>query len=61
MQLEFRAEKPVGKYNLFLMLNYLPVIIPNCAIFGNISGEFGRAMVRILAIRGRTKIPNGET
>ena len=34
--------------------------IPNCTFlvrFGGISGEFGRAMVRILARRSRAKIP----
>ena len=35
-------------------------IIPNCAFlvrFGSISGEFGRAMVHILARRSQAKIP----
>ena len=41
-------------------LPILRVIIPNRTIlvrFGGISGEFGRAMVRILARRSRAKIP----
>ena len=36
------------------------LLIPNRAFlvhFGGISGEFGRAMVRILARRSRAKIP----
>jgi len=38
----------------------LMIFIPNRTFlvrFGGISGEFGRAMVRILARRGRAKIP----
>ena len=38
----------------------MAVLIPNCTFlvrFGGISGEFGRAMVRILAGRSRAKIP----
>ena len=41
-------------------INGCPVIIPNrtfLVLFGGISGEFGRAMVRILARRSRAKIP----
>jgi len=44
-----------GKKNLHRMIN-----IPNRTFlvrFGGISGEFGRAMVRILARRSRAKIP----
>ena len=40
--------------------SYRPILIPNRTFlvrFGGISGEFGRAMVRILARRSRAKIP----
>jgi len=42
----------------------LVIIIPNRTFlvrFGGISGEFGRAMVRILARRSRAKIPMVRT
>ena len=40
-----------------------PIFIPNRTFlvrFGSISGEFGRAMVRILARRSRAKIPTAR-
>ena len=42
------------------VLIFLAIFIPNRTFlvrFGGISGEFGRAMVRILARRSRAKIP----
>ena len=40
--------------------NFYTILIPNRTFllrFGGISGDFGRAMVRILARRSRAKIP----
>ena len=50
----------VNKASDWLVHNLGTVILPNRTFlvrFGGISGEFGRAMVRILARRSRAKIP----
>ena len=50
----------VNKASDWLIHNLGTVIIPNRTFlvrFGGISGEFGRAMVRVLARRSRAKIP----
>ncbi len=52
----YRNEKLARK----LCVLSLTVFIPNRTFlvrFGGISGEFGRAMIRILARRSRAKIP----
>ena len=49
-----------GLFYFDLHVNSVMILIPNRTFlvrFGGISGEFGRAMVRILARHSRAKIP----
>jgi len=58
-----KSHDEVQPPNLLHLLNgsvEVTLLIPNRTLlvrFGGISGEFGRAMVRILARRSRAKIP----
>ena len=64
---QFLITEEAGTQRKSLVLMYLQRVRYTCTIFipnrtflvrfGGISGEFGRAMVRILARRSRAKIP----